>query len=1636
MPDLPTTQRAYTLRLRGASPDDQSWRETLWKTHVAVNRGAKAFGDWLLTLRGGLCHTLADAKVPVGKGKPDREPTDAERRHRRIILALSWLSVESHETEHDAPVAHFVLVRDGVPQTVEALRTILKDRGVAESEIGDWLRDCGDSLKASIRERAVWVNRSSAFNATVKRVGSSLNRTEIWDVFDRFFGDADSYLCTADAPVDENEKAHKEDGEADAKPATDDKAKDLVIKAGGWLSNRFGEGEGADFTAIADEYDGFAAWCRTIIKATPTSASAMLNSLTQALNKPELSDRLAATSGPSNKVQTAFERIVASLNEDRVPEGIDFAQLATWSDEQVAKKRSNVGGKGHREWTDALLRDVEAAGGFTYIDTESQTARHWEFSVMLDHAARRVSQTHSWIKLAEGERNEFEKDARKIDTLKREQPAIVEWLDQFCRDRSRDTGTADDDGYRIRKGAISDWADVVAKWGSAKFKTVDDRITAAREVQADPENDKPGDNQLYEALAQDEAKLVWFVDGQPNAQPLKDYVAAREAEHNKRRFKVPAYRHPDELRHPVFCDFGESRWSIDFAAHRVGSKLAAAQAKVERRQADVSKALLAIEKAKTDEKREAAQEKLVLVQRSLNESQRELAWLQSQQGLRMKLWDGRTLEDRSLTWQSKRLRNELTGPDAGSASHATGEPGGVSPRTSHEQQVRGLTPSGSPNPVPVTRANRLALAAGNAKADSQLDVMGLLGLKEWNGRLQAPRAELNHIADIRDGVKSKKLSPPERNARVTKMIARLHWLVTYSARLKPQGPWMKFADQYTASHPGKSLIDVARGEVVTKPSQSRDEWRGLAYPFWHPLFDTGRAGRARQILSHLPNLRVLSVDLGHRYAAACAVWEAISTRELQAACAQVDFGVPSRDALYWFVPRGEQGGEKRGRVVYRRLADDTLSDGSPHPTPWARLDRQFLIKLQGEDEPARMTKLGDADRRLVETLEDELGYQRREPRRAADWRIDELMSDAVRTVRLALRNHGDYARIAAGMIATERLGMGNRSPVKLEGDTLVEHLVGLLDIWHELAKSSRWKDEFANTAWEQHIEPRLTGITLEEDAEDLTGPQRKTARTKRREQLKPVAERLAKESRTKLSAEWQQAWVTRDEQWQKRLRSLSRWIMPRGKKKDRSIRHVGGLSLSRIATFKSLYQVQKAFFTRQKPDGKKPDPAGEGFGQRTLDALERMRQNRVKQLASRIAEAALGVGIERSRTEKGKQLQRPRERIADPRFAPCHAVVIENLTHYRPDELQTRRENRQLMTWASAQVKKHLTDQCQLHGLHLREVQPGYTSRQDFRTGAPGVRCVDVPVAEFLGDPNGKPGRHVRQAIKNLLKDIAAKDEPRPDDWLKRLELARDKARAKSGTAWDRYVVDLFDHLRKLTDRQANKAASWFARIPQKGGDIFVGTENVPSQGSMKGPPGVQADLNAAGNIGLKALLDPDWHGAWWYVPAGLDANGWRVPAEKSTAGAACLKDWSVGEVKSGHYQSELAGGRPLNRADDEQVQAASKLIEEARAKWDSAKAESKEAKKGQRGKSLLSHEAALKLEVAAKAGHDEAKKNHAAAKKGANAKSVVNLWRFLSRQRPHDCEWHEYATYENLVRWRAIRVLRQLSEGLPRDDE
>ncbi len=182
----------------------------------------------------------------------------------------------------------------------------------------------------------------------------------------------------------------------------------------------------------------------------------------------------------------------------------------------------------------------------------------------------------------------------------------------------------------------------------------------------------------------------------------------------------------------------------------------------------------------------------------------------------------------------------------------------------------------------------------------------------------------------------------------------------------------------------------------------------------------------------------------------------------------------------------------------------------------------------------------------------------------------------------------------------------------------------------------------------------------------------------------------------------------------------------------------------------------------------------------------------------------MGIGMEQNhvwddRKKKWRCRNRPRQCSNDPRFARCHAVIIEDLSHYRPEETRTRRENRATMDWKSAETRKRLADHCQLYGIHLRDVNPQYTSRQDSRTGLPGVRCVDIAVDSRTGEP---------KAYWWIKLSSAKKKTGDQDD-----------AGAK-GDAESRFIVELAAH---LADLKANgEPLPNFVRVPRKGGDLVV----------------------------------------------------------------------------------------------------------------------------------------------------------------------------------------------------------------------
>lgn len=1528
---IPVTPRAYTLRLRGADPQDQSWREALWRTHEAVNKGAKAFGDWLLTLRGGLCHTLADAKIPQGKGKPDREPTDDERKARRILLALSWLSVESERGAPDTQIVPHDLDRQSGARsnwrTVDALKEILKKRGLGDTEIQEWETGCKDSLRARIRDDAVWVNRSKAFDEAVMSIGSSLTREEVWDMLERFFGSRDAYLAPAKGSEDESPETGQED-----------RPKDLVQKAGQWLSSRFGTGKGADFNRMATVYRRIAEWADEVQsglagdKAIADLASA-LRTFDPASD--DLEGVLGLISGPGYK--SATRNLLNQLATKASVTEEDFQSLQAKATDDEQKCRGNTGSKGQRPYSDAILQNVESACAFTYLQDRG-SARHSEFAVMLDHAARRVSLAHTWIKRAEAERRRFEVDGRKIDNVP---PLVKAWLDTFCLERSSVSGALEP--YRIRLRAVDGWKEVVTAWSRKLCITSEDRIASVRALQDDPEIKKFGDIQLFEALADDDALCVWHTDGEtakaPDPQPLIDYVLATTADFKKRQFKVPAYRHPDALLHPVFCDFGESRWAITFAIHEARDGFCEAKKNVERRTNAVQKAERAVKKADGNRQKEAkARAELSKTQADLAEAETRLAWLSNMHALSMKLWNGRTVRPApSLRWQSKRLIHDLALKDN----------------------------KGSGSAPQVTRADRLGRAAGDAPGHGAVRIASIFEQQHWNGRLQAPRTQLDAI-----GVR---VAERGWDAKAKQMRDRLRWLITFSANLQPSGPWV----EYAADIPDNGLA---------KPFVSR---KG-DYAVRHQGNDA-REGQAKLVLSRLPGLRVLSVDLGHRYAAACAVWETVDVEQAKRACHAAGHTEPKEADLYLHLKR-KVAKEKKGSqlvveetTIYRRIGADTLPGGTLHPAPWARLDRQFLIKLQGEDREAR--KASPAEIGAAEELAKAVG---REPLDRRSLRVDHLMSEAVRTVRLALQRHARRARIAFNLTAQKKLLPGAREEA-LTNDGRITLLADTLADWCALFTGREWTDEWTKQQWETRIAPLLQGAALPQPPEDAdaTPKARKEYRADLTENLKPVAEGLAQNGSLchKLHCLWATRWRENDVVLRKRLRWLRDWILPRGKKlkADRAIRHVGGLSLTRIATVKSLYQVQKAFHMRAEPDDlrknipSKGDGALVAFGRSILDVMERMREQRVKQLASRIAEAALGIGRTK-RSRGGRDPKRPRQHVDE----PCHAVVIENLTYYRPAETRTRRENRQLMSWSSSKVKKYLAEACQLNGLHLREVQAGYTSRQDSRTGAPGVRCQDVLVKEFMRSPF----------------------------WRKQVAQAEGE-----GGERERFLCDL--NAKWKNEPEANWQMAGNVRIPLKGGEIFVSAD--PNSPAAKG---LQADLNAAGNIGLKALTDPDWPGNWWYIPAALDSEGWRVPKAKSCSGAACLMDWRVAGFKNGIYSR---GGTPLAIGDDESVRHAEEAAAEAKEAWETAKKHTKAARKGRDKVGLAGADA---REKEAKSVYDLAKKNLSQAKKAATAKECINLWRDVRSASLSQGEWCEWSVYWPSVEQSVVSILRH-SAGL-----
>jgi hypothetical protein len=280
-----------------------------------------------------------------------------------------------------------------------------------------------------------------------------------------------------------------------------------------------------------------------------------------------------------------------------------------------------------------------------------------------------------------------------------------------------------------------------------------------------------------------------------------------------------------------------------------------------------------------------------------------------------------------------------------------------------------------------------------------------------------------------------------------------------------------------------------------------------------------------------------------------------------------------------------------------------------------------------------------------------------------------------------------------------------------------------------------------------------------------------------------------------------------------------------------------GLSMKRIEQFESLRQRcqslnralrqepgKPANLGRSKRGIELPDPCPE-----LLDRLDALKEQRVNQTAHLILAQALGVRL-RSHTTSAAEREKhdihgEYERILG--REPVDFVIIENLKYYEMSQGRGRSENARLMKWCRRHLRDKLIQLCEPYGLRVLEEWPADTSKFCSLTGVAGFRAVEL-----------------------------TPEDAKEFRWKKHLDRLADPERAKKLNKAERresqrvrQLFEMLDSLNADLKKNRPKRPKWRTLLaPVNGGPIFV---------PMRGNP-FQADINAAINLGLRAVAAPD----------------------------------------------------------------------------------------------------------------------------------------------------------------------------------
>jgi hypothetical protein len=302
-----------------------------------------------------------------------------------------------------------------------------------------------------------------------------------------------------------------------------------------------------------------------------------------------------------------------------------------------------------------------------------------------------------------------------------------------------------------------------------------------------------------------------------------------------------------------------------------------------------------------------------------------------------------------------------------------------------------------------------------------------------------------------------------------------------------------------------------------------------------------------------------------------------------------------------------------------------------------------------------------------------------------------------------------------------------------------------------------------------------------------------------------------------------------------------------------------------------------------------PDPCPD-----LLRKMDQLREQRVKQTAHLILARALGVTLRSP--EKSPDVRAARDihgeytRIIRKDKSVCPPVdfiVLENLDRYTASQGRARNENSRLMKWCHRELLLRLKEMAtEVYGIPIIEVHAAYSSRFCSRSGIAGFRAVELT-------PDAEHEWQWRKHLERLAKHDSGEKKLKPP-------ALREVKR----------VAALLETLKRINSNRRRDPATnrWVDAprtllAPMAGGPIFV-----PMAGAA-----MQADINAAINIGLRAIASPDCHNILHRIRSIANEGQFQIRAESKREKARWPGNTLTVEFRQSKSAEELAKGRNPN---------------------------------------------------------------------------------------------------------------------------